>query len=260
MAALGASGLSKSSPALITTASLNLREFSLTRKRIADPDRPASHMKKLAPYEKIDLAGGNGRWRQRRAEQDFICRRLEEAELKRQQHQWELERERRRAERQETRRKEKEEEDRKRHEEEERQREDVRRNERRRWEQQEAQRRKRQEEEAERRRRMPRPCQGCSGTGICPQCKGKGYFFSTYLCAYVTPEDALQQYGKHTQGCEHCGGCAQGIRGGLQKGQGKCPQCGGYGKVWPVIDDEASVWQHPCPLHRSATRSKSSTG
>jgi len=241
MAALGMKGRSRSSPALITTASANLREFSLTRKRIPDPVRPVPHLKAIAPYEKIDLKGGNGSWRQRRAEQDFMARRLEEAELQRQQHQRELEREQRRAQRQEMRRKVKEEEDHKRHEEEERQREDARRNERKRWEQQEAQRRKRQEEEADRRRRMPKTCQECSGTGTCQKCEGKGHFFSTYLCSYVAQEDALQQYGKHMQGCEHCGGCAQGIRGGLQKGMGKCPECSGHGKVWPVIDDEVKT-------------------
>jgi len=235
---LSSSGLSKSSPSLVTAAAFNLRDFSLSRKKIG-PD-PSMHepLRKVASYEKIDLIGGNGSWRQRKAVLDFERRRVEEEELKRQERLREMEQQRRRAERREQRRKVKEREETKRREEEQRQLEEGRQRELVRQQQQESARLRRQEEEAERQRRMPVQCTVCEGSGTCQTCSGKGHLYATHLVSSVST-GSLMQYGRNLQGCTNCGGCRQGIRGDLQKGVGKCPECCGLGKIWPHLDSEA---------------------
>jgi len=225
---------SRSSPCLVTAASFNLREFSLGRKKIADPENP-DRFKKNASYDKIDLIGGNGRWRAARAKEDAERRRLEEEEMLRQQRLREAEKERRRAERREMRRKAKEEEERKRREVEERQLEEKREKEQQRLEQQEREKQHRMEQLAERQRRMPKTCKTCNGSGLCQACNGKGFQFSTFLVATVSSE-SMQEFGRAEQGCTSCGGCKQGIRGSLNKGAGKCACCCGHGKIWPDLD------------------------
>uniref|UniRef100_A0A7S1R1N4 Uncharacterized protein n=1 Tax=Alexandrium catenella TaxID=2925 RepID=A0A7S1R1N4_ALECA len=243
----GSSGLwrtweSRSSPSLVTAASFGLREFSLSRKKIGDPTSP-DRFKKVTSFDKIDLIGGNGRWRQARAKEDCEQRRLEEEEMQRQERLREAEKERRRAERREMRRRAKEEEERKRREAEEKKLQEMRERERLRQEQQERERQHRLELEAERQRRMPQTCQTCKGSGQCQACSGKGFQFSTFLVSTVSTE-SMQEYGRAMQGCAGCGGCKQGIRGSLNKGLGKCSSCDGHGKIWPDIDGSPPTYWH----------------
>mmetsp|Transcript_10227 Transcript_10227/g.30771 ORF Transcript_10227/g.30771 Transcript_10227/m.30771 type:complete len:273 (-) Transcript_10227:13-831(-) len=241
----------RSSPALVTAASFNLRDFSLTRSKIPDPNKPDG-IKRIASFDKIDLIGGNGRWRQQRAKEDFERRRIEEEEMLRQERLRQAEKERRRAIRVEMRRRAKEEEERKRHEEEERQLQERRERERQRQEHQERERQRRLEEEAERQRRMPKTCLTCNGSGTCQACAGKGFLFATFLVSTVNT-DSLQEYGRAMQGCQGCGGCKQGIRGPMVKGAGKCAECCGYGKIWPDLD-VASPKSAMSPKARQSTQ------
>mmetsp|Transcript_61709 Transcript_61709/g.143580 ORF Transcript_61709/g.143580 Transcript_61709/m.143580 type:complete len:282 (+) Transcript_61709:90-935(+) len=252
-AALSKTWSSRSSPALVTAASFNLRALRGEHCRLFENDAGAAgasakspyntvalqrqaQKPKVASFEKIDLIGGNGRWRQRRAKEDFERRRLEEEELARQERMRLQEKERRRHERRELRRRAKEEEEQKRREEEERKLQERLERERIRKEQQEKERQRQLEEERERQRRMPKTCHVCSGSGICQACGGKGFLFATHLVSTVNV-DTLRQYGKSMQGCQSCGGCKQGIRGDLKTGVGKCATCVGYGKIWPNLDE-----------------------
>jgi hypothetical protein len=222
----------------ITAASTNLRKYSLDRKRIADPDRVEKgfHRPKLPQinYEKVDLIGGNGRWRQRKAQEDFDRKEAEDVENRRQQEILEQERRRRQAAREEKRR---------RHAEEERLR-FMQENERRLREQKERDEARRREEEEERLRRekehqdwlarQPTDCETCKGTGVCPACMGKAFSYETFLVSKVTSNTPMD-YGRVKQGCPECGGCRQNILGELVKGSGRCATCGGNGKLWPAV-------------------------
>jgi len=225
---------SQSSPAL--AAAFNLRQYSSVARHITGT-------KKAGPpeitYGRIDEIGGNGRWRQKRAAEFFARKAIEDAEAERLERIKREEKARRRRELEERRRRHQEEMDRKDREERERRRREAEERERQQREAEERERRRREAEERERQRRAPKMCQTCMGTGHCQVCMGKGTYFSVFL---VNTVDALSilEYGKKIQGCHNCGGYAQGVRGDIMKGSGKCPACKGYGKIWPVIDDSKS--------------------
>lgn len=200
----------------------SLREVSLSRgrKNWLTSDNQKIPCKDI-PLELIDFLGGNGSWRQRKAEVEFERRRVEEEEQKR------IERKRR-----EELRRRREEDERKRliTEEEDRQRWREER-ERRRREEEEQARRKREEEDQKRLRleeeerqrlaRQPRQCKVCHGDGKCTTCHGKGYVSSMFLSQKVEEETpgsyclnrvckSTINYGRLHQGCESCGGIAKG--------------------------------------------------
>lgn len=235
-------GLSRSSPAL--AAAFNLRQFAEMHNHIPSADRPSSASTfsrpgKVIPIEKIDLLGGNGRWRQRKAEKEFERRRAEEQEKRRQDKIREEERRRKQAHLAERKRQHQLEEERRWQEEREQKRLEQLERERKKREEEERERQRREDEERERLRRQPKTCEICEGSGKCTACMGKGFYFSMFLVNKVTKETLLD-YGRKLQGCMTCGGYPQGVVGDLQKGTGLCPNCHGRGMVWPVIDGESS--------------------
>ncbi|CAK0796498.1 unnamed protein product, partial [Prorocentrum cordatum] len=182
-----------------------------------------------------DLAGRNGRWRQRRAVDGLALLEAQKAA--------DAEEDRRREQRREARRAEREE-----------------------WSQQcretervwmeakmreheaERDRRARQEAELERERqraealesrrrflRMPRPCSACAGTGKCQECRGAGATTATYLSSTVSDDGGGHFHGRTIHGCQACGGTrsAEAVMSRLssdcQSGSGRCTRCWGEG-------------------------------
>lgn len=50
-------------------------------------------------------------------------------------------------------------------------------------------------------------------------------------------EDTPGDHGKLPQGCEACGGLRHNVQGKLRLGSGLCAECGGKGKIWPVVSN-----------------------
>lgn len=219
--------MSKSSPSL--AAAFSLRDFSQSKKKIAI-ERPNS-TPDLA-MEEIDRLGGNGRWRQRKAEDFFKKQAEEEIERQREQKLIEEKKLKRRKELEARRRRQQQEEEMKRQAELERERQEQEEREERRRKQEARERMIREQEHRDWLARQPRMCEACSGSGSCSCCGGKGETFAVFLVTAVSKGSGMD-FGRTPQGCEECGGCRQNIVGGLQKGTGLCPCCNGKGKVWP---------------------------
>lgn len=223
----------------------NLREFSESRQRIGTPlvDRPASAGKVPPPLEKIDLLGGNGTWRQKRAEVEFECRRVQEEERLQHEKLDQEERRRLRAKFEERKRRLKLEDDQRRREEQERlRRQDEERRYQRLLDEEEA-RLRREEEERLRLAKLPKPCFACNASGSCLGCGGKGQVPSLYLAPKVEVQLSHRlDYGRSFQGCESCGGTFKGMIGNIERGSGCCSACGGVGEIPPVVEqDEPAV-------------------
>eukprot|EP00928_Gymnodinium_smaydae_P011783 TRINITY_DN14313_c0_g1_i1.p1 TRINITY_DN14313_c0_g1~~TRINITY_DN14313_c0_g1_i1.p1 ORF type:complete len:316 (-),score=68.35 TRINITY_DN14313_c0_g1_i1:62-886(-) len=237
---LSRTSLSRSAPSLVQAAGFNLRDFSLGRKKIV-PDRPSSASRNgPQPHllGEIDLIGGNGRWRQRLAEQEFERRRIEAEERRAEEERQEKERRARQKRREERMRRQQEEEERQRLEEAERKRAIKEERERSAREAAERERLRREEEEREWQARQPKICEACDGSCICQTCQGKGVVFGMFLVPSIFSKQQQQQAGKDmgklVQGCLACGGLWQGVRGEVAKGSGMCLPCAGYGKIWPT--------------------------
>mmetsp|Transcript_25397 Transcript_25397/g.70696 ORF Transcript_25397/g.70696 Transcript_25397/m.70696 type:complete len:283 (+) Transcript_25397:89-937(+) len=250
-------GFSRSSTSLVAAAAFNLRDFSASRKKLAT-DRPSSETaSRRAPYGEIDLVGGNGKWRQRRAEEDFERRRLEEQQRQREEQRREAERRRNMELAEARRRRLLEEEEQRRLEEQERKRLEQLQREREIREREEQERLRLLEEESERQRRRPKTCETCGGSAVCQTCSGDGYVYVMYLASEVDwrgRQNDDTDFGKLQQGCTSCGGYEQGVRGELQTGCGKCAACGGAGKIWPQIEQSPTKSQahHHHHHHSSA--------
>lgn len=241
---------SSSSPAL--AAAFNLRKYAVKVKHIAS-DRPASAPamgmgNKVAPITpeqltRIDLIGGNGKWRQLLAEEEFKRRKAASEEKRRQELTKAKEKMRRDAETTERKRRHQAEEERRWREEAEQQERDRLEKERIKQEQEDRERQRREFEEEERKKRMPKTCETCNGTAKCQDCGGKGFLFHMYLVSNKGMDyDAggtEVEHGRKEQGCEKCGGCAHNLLGDIKMGTGECAVCQGLGKIWPVIEDTA---------------------
>lgn len=227
---------------MLSTAAFGLRQFSIDRKRIPKSldlrpgSAPALRFPEPAPLGKIDLIGGNGRFRQKLAEKEWEMKKIEDIERRKQQKILDEERRRKQAEREARRRRIQEESERQRKEERERELIEKEEKERRRIELEEKERLDREEKERQWLARQPKICETCGGTGKCFACNGEGAIFSTFLVTNVTGEAVHGGgYGKVVQGCEECRGLKQGIRGELTKGTGSCERCGGWGKIKPNV-------------------------
>jgi len=233
-----------SSPAL--AGAFALRKYAIQVKHIPGERAPRTFAgdKLEIPIEKIDLIGGNGKWRQIKAEEEFERRRAEEEELHRQELIRAKEKKRRQEELAERKRRHQEEEERRWQEEREQKRRDQQERERQKREQEEKIRIQKEQEEEDRRRRMPKCCEACDGSGKCQECMGKGYIFSVFLVSTKMEQQlhgaTSMDHGRVIQGCEKCGGYSHNMLGELKKGTGQCALCQGHGKIWPVIDDPAS--------------------
>jgi flagellar biosynthesis GTPase FlhF len=179
--------------------------------------------------------GGNGRWRQKRAKEQWILDQAA-AEKQRQERQiLEAEKKRRMEEREAIRRKQEEEDQqRRRLSEDKKRREQLAQEERERQEEEER-RLKEQQEHSEWLARQPKTCTTCMGSGKCTHCGGTGSYFTMFLAPSVGT-DAILDFGRMQQGCPECGGCAQNIRGDLLQGSGRCLNCDGVGMVTPVVE------------------------
>lgn len=218
-------------------AAFSLRQYSMERKRIA-PEKTSSTP--TLRMEEIDLLGGNGRWRQRKAETDFKQREIEEIERLRLQKIQEEARRKRKMELEAKRRRQlQEEENQRRAEREKEQREREEREEARRI-QEEKERLQAEEEERERQARAPKTCETCAGSGRCVKCEGKGHLFAMFLVPSganaLWKKDQKMDFGRSVQGCDECGGYRQNLLGELRKGSGDCAACDGVGKITPKID------------------------
>mmetsp|Transcript_88570 Transcript_88570/g.246517 ORF Transcript_88570/g.246517 Transcript_88570/m.246517 type:complete len:292 (+) Transcript_88570:3-878(+) len=235
--------MSKSSPSL--AAAFNLREHSQSRKKLPI-ERPDSQPS--LTLEEIDRLGGNGRWRQRKAEEYFKQKAIEELERQREQREIEERRRKRRCEIEARRRRQQQEEEQKREAERERQRKDRELKEALRQKEEELDRRRQEADQRDWEARQPYTCESCSGSGKCQRCDGKGEVFALFLVSQVekgsgtglgrtriaeVDNSTKVGFGRTAQGCEDCGGCRQNILGELNTGSGNCPGCNGKGKVWP---------------------------
>lgn len=103
------------------------------------------------------------------------------------------------------------------------------------------------EEERLRKANEKKPCVTCNGSGTCAECDGKGFFVSMYLTASVTAK-CDEFHGRVARGCVDCGGRSEyTATGKLKKGNGKCSNCSGTGKVAPnsldTLKDKQSFFQ-----------------
>eukprot|EP00929_Paragymnodinium_shiwhaense_P050607 TRINITY_DN25490_c0_g1_i1.p1 TRINITY_DN25490_c0_g1~~TRINITY_DN25490_c0_g1_i1.p1 ORF type:complete len:313 (+),score=80.28 TRINITY_DN25490_c0_g1_i1:98-1036(+) len=231
-------GLSRSTPTLSET--YNLRQFSIDRGRIAG-DRPATtatgnpRLERSKELLEIDLIGGNGAWRQRKAQVEFERRAAEEKERKRLEKLRDEERRKRKEMVEARRRQHMQEEERRRKEEAERQRRDSEEKERKRIQEEERRNEAKRLAEEEWRRRQPKMCKVCMGCTKCQTCRGTGSSYATFLVTKVDTTTPVN-YGKIPQGCEDCGGYRHNILGALKLGNGACPNCNGAGSIVPKID------------------------
>ncbi|CAK0817598.1 unnamed protein product [Prorocentrum cordatum] len=216
----------------------NLRQCSQERRRLGpEPRERRAARTACQPVTQTDLLGGNGRWRQRRAKEQWALERAEAERQRREREGLEAERKRRAEEREAVRRKQQEEDQqRQRASEEKRRRERLAQEERDRREEEER-RLKEQLEHAEWLARQPKTCTTCTGSGKCLNCGGKGSYFTMFLAPSVSL-DAMMDFGRAEQGCPECGGCAQNIRGAMVQGSGKCLNCEGVGMVTPVVEGD----------------------
>eukprot|EP00929_Paragymnodinium_shiwhaense_P099485 TRINITY_DN6115_c0_g1_i1.p1 TRINITY_DN6115_c0_g1~~TRINITY_DN6115_c0_g1_i1.p1 ORF type:complete len:347 (-),score=95.36 TRINITY_DN6115_c0_g1_i1:348-1388(-) len=241
-------------------SSFDLRQVANRRKKChPEPARTSSSplqlrkKKTLGPTTQIDLLGGNGAWRQKKAEVEFEERRIEEEERLRLQAIRDEERRKREAEKEARRRQHLREEEQRRKDEKERLRREAEEKEHRRKEEDDRKHRIKEEEEREWQRRQPKTCEVCAGQAKCKTCDGKGYSFAMFLVPTVDT-NTLMTHGRVMQGCQDCGGYRHNILGSLKKGTGLCRSCDGVGKITPKID-AASV-----ALHRKRLANLSTTG
>jgi hypothetical protein len=223
-------GLSRSTPTL--TAAYNLRQFSETRHRVSTEHTASSPNFTL---DKIDLIGGNGRWRQRLAEVEFARRAVEEEKRQREMQAAAQEKEQRQKQRETRRRQRQEEEERRREAQREWERQEQLERERQIREAEEAERQRREEQEREWLARQPKTCHNCGGSGKCPACNGIGQLFALFLAPSVKGQCTKGGYGRMQQGCETCYGFKQNLMAEVKKGTGRCAVCDGWGKIKPDI-------------------------
>jgi hypothetical protein len=209
------------------------------------------------PIEKIDLIGGNGKWRQLKAEEEFKQRKLEAEEQRREAKERAAEKQRKQADLAERKRRHQEEEERRWKVECEQKQQAQQEEEREKKEREAKVRQEREEKEEQRRRRMPKTCEVCDGSGKCQECMGKGYTFSVFLVSKKGYDGAgshstAMDHGRVLQGCDKCGGCSHNLLGDLKNGTGQCPVCQGLGKIWPIIDEpEAQTFSGASPKSRA---------
>mmetsp|Transcript_43837 Transcript_43837/g.93841 ORF Transcript_43837/g.93841 Transcript_43837/m.93841 type:complete len:291 (-) Transcript_43837:17-889(-) len=226
--------LSKSSPCV--AASLNLRNYSQGRNRLLE-DRSSPQFRKEIILTEIDLLGGNGHWRQRKANLFFEQKKIDDAQKAAEERERAEQKRLRKLAHEERRKRVREEQDRAAREKEEKLRlaaEQRAEEERQRLERE---RRLREEEHREWEARQPRICEECQGQGLCPECDGSGQIFSVFLSRTTDKHNFKgvpgRDFGRCPQGCTKCGGCRQNLIGSLQLGSGRCAGCNGKGKVWP---------------------------
>ena len=223
---------SRSSPCIV--AAHNLRQYSLDRHRIVLERKGSAP--DFSHLDRIDLIGGNGRWRQKRAEDEFARRAIEEEKRLREQQEAEEKRRQRKLEIKARKRRQQEEEERRREEERERQRlEEIRFEELKQIEQ-EKKRIEKEREEKDREARQPKTCPVCNGTGKCIVCLGSGINSTLFLAAFIDRANGYKGYGRVAQGCDNCYGFKQNVMAELKRGTGRCPNCDGWGKIRPDID------------------------
>lgn len=210
----------------------------------------------------VDLLGGNGLWRQKRAQEEWARQTALREEQERERKLREERLRQRRAE-EERRRKIAEEKERQRLlEEQRRERLLQEERERKRREEMERERLRKLEEERQWRLRQPRTCPACNGSGRCPSCLGEGFLYVVYLAPKVQSGEEMRetgtsasQYGKRPRGCEACDGAGDGASwGAFEKGTGRCATCSGRGKVkapeggWLTDDDKATYPEPPAAI------------
>jgi len=238
---------SRSAPSL--PHAYNLRQYSVDRGHIARSKARVSH-----PLSHVDLLGGNGQWRQKRAKEQWVIDQVEAEKERRERQVREDEKRKRREEREARRRKQQEEEQQRQRVLQEKERRERLAQEERERQEEEERRLKAQQEENERLARQPKTCTTCMGSGKCSVCDGKGFFFAFFLAPSVS-KDTVMDFGRAQQGCPECGGCAQNIRGALVQGSGDCYKCDGVGKVAPsVVDSDPDPTMKP-RLRAEKTRS-----
>jgi hypothetical protein len=246
---------SRSAPSLAHV--YNLRQYSVERGRIA-PESSAAEVGAFHPLNQVDLVGGNGRWRQKRAKEQWALNQAEAEKQRRERQVLEDERRRRREEREARRRKQEEEEQQRQRALEEKMRmERLAQDEKERQEEEER-RLKAAQEQSEWLARQPKTCTTCVGSGRCTHCGGKGVFFATFLASSVGVDS--MDFGRAPQGCPECGGCAQNILGALVQGSGNCHMCNGVGMVTPKVDGKRRLRTMKTRIGFISSAKKSQTG
>jgi hypothetical protein len=204
------------------------------------------------PFDEIDLVGGNGRFRQRKAEAEFARRRLQDFQ-QRQEHALRKEKERLRQleEAEKLQRIQLEmqqaavaEADRRRRDDaeqtrllrEEKEREQVRL----------------EEERLAKLRSIKITCNECIGNGLCFSCKGTGQLYKLLLAPRVEIDmhsidsrERSEMFGQVAFGCKACANAAafSHLSGDLWRGNGMCAKCSGHGTLPFQLDSQpVSQW------------------
>lgn len=232
----------QSSPAIIAAA-CNLRSFSMHRRWLSpEPENVGSAETNMLELL-IDLKGGNGRWKQVRAKEQYAQEMKLKEECERKTRLQEARRRNQEALEAAKQKKLQEEEMRRNQERAERERQQK--------EAQLALLRAKQEEEEHNKAckeqlwhlKQARPCVVCKGSGKCTTCSGKGYFAATYLSTSVaTGRKHDQFHGRTRRGCAECGGFKKDEDEGTVAtpltmcnnpitGSGMCSTCDGTGKT-----------------------------
>jgi len=182
----------------------------------------------------VTLHGGNGRWRQVRARQEWEFQVMEHEASERARKQ-EADRQRARKLEVERIRRAEEEELRRRVEEAEQERKRKKEEELRLQMQREDEARKRKlEEERLLAAQQPRNCEKCAGTGRCKHCGGDGRLNTLFLAPKVGSRPSPIFQGRRPRGCRACGGGGDGaLASDFFPGSGKCETCKGTGLIRP---------------------------
>lgn len=215
------------------SAAISLREWSESRRRVCQVEAwPAATQRVEPDYDEIDVLGGNGRWRQKKAVEEKERRMAQEQLQAERNRQRERERRRKQAELEQLWRRQQEEEERRRADDEARRRreQEEQANHRRERELEEV-RRRQQHEKEEMQRTVPLPCDVCCGSGQCRECEGQGRHLGVYLVGKLKTGGTPLDFGQKWQGCTACGGHNPGVLGDMAKGSGMCIACNGRGVV-----------------------------
>lgn len=237
------------------SAAVSLRSWSARHRKggLCAEASTASTAEGREEFDEMDVIGGNGRWRQRKAAAEKQRREAAEQLRASQDAQREAERRRRLTEKEHLWRTQQEDEERRRAEAEARRRRELEEQARRRLEREEEERRRREEQEREERQRsIPLPCQACACTGDCPDCHGKGRYLSLFLVSALRERSTELEFGQKWQGCATCGGHNPGVLGEMIRGTGRCAVCGGSGHL--SRSDAATRWERASVLGRPSLK------
>lgn len=196
------------------------------------------------PCDSVDLVGGNGSWRRRKAEVELERRHREEEEQRRAEKERHAEKEQRREMLRQHRRKEEIERYQRWNENRETKAMVTADAEARQWLQEEKERLRILKEERLRLASLPQPCKACQSSGVCAACDGDGRVQATLLSPTVdSGSRSSRSFGRSLWGCSACAGALTHVAGDLRLGSGRCDPCNGTGEIVPSRSVRGTVFR-----------------